>query len=1486
MGDDIKLDVVDHVTTTADTAEPESYETMSPPTSLEDSIYEPVEPKVSQEPKVPPEPAEDPQGYLVPKPNILRKSSPGIARKSRQGNKTGNATTKDVYSVYEDLWDFKKPEQHADCKDETHSYLKNNDDPVYDDVDTVIPSNLPLGTKIISTSERGSIYNANEVIINDGRYMIPSRQWDSDSDALESDFEDDAEAPNYFGENLDALYENIENRKLVSPTPRTMQFNVIFDEDEHAPKRVLSGCLPFAKPPKSQLPEKSFDDEGSPVYVDPNKLGEKEPVMPPVSLGLSGDEATRYEIVNKIVETEATYKRYLNQLVEIEKESRERKLLEADKLDLIFCSLQKILQTHEMFSVALAARMNEWTIEGKLGDIICASFSKTTTTMAYTDFVNNFLTAIDTFRAACKSNTVFSQFMQAKINNIEPETSFHHLILKPFERFPEFIILTQDLLEVTPVGHADRVSLQLSLTQLECMAELINSRRKESEMKSYLKYLDTQISQLNKPLSSSGRLFIRQDDMIHCLLDGVSVVGTKKLRLVLLSDMLLCLSPVGKKKRIVPGLLNLPKHKFKLKWNVPLSDVEFIEYGTGVSVAAGKYGTTTTYSEQGKYRQATAEIQKHIEDLQHDLAVIGQIAGLASSLRGGHQILDQHKVERWYKSVENTITEELKAINMFWLELSLPTKSGQHNYVFHLSSPTVKEEWQADAMNTKLSLESRNNPGWYLPEEDITGGLSILRRNMPLLAEYYDLFIFNTRSRVEHTICYPVEAANISTVMAARGLGYHVWISARGEMQGNVSVVRFERNACAPRVVESFNVCPGTVYSMAHIPAMNSRPDQSADKYQTKYGFPFPTVWLGSHSSKIFIYDAESEDRSRPLMELKLRDAPLAMRYAVKKVYVGLANGTLAIFRSNTSDHWNLVQPDILPLGRYPVAMIADVKDKLWCSSGSQIYVVSKKGDRIQRIISVDSNMKNLVKHVVNCGVGVWVSVWKKATIKLYHAETYEMIQEVNIVTPVVKMKNDVDTQVQYLSLDKICVTALLFIPGFLWVGTSAGLILLYPLPKLQGVPRVIGRACVAFHGHCGPVRSLLAIPQGEVGVDITNDDVNTGDEDPNEINRKFTMLADSEESVESDEDFYFVDDNKFPSPKKKKGTRPNARLGSQKLKVSVKGPEEASVSSEVAAEPASENGDSDDFNITKPDDFARMMATFGGFNQNRSSTVRSYKNKLFDATHPEDRDREVAKLDGDKMPETNAAPDIGDVGEKTGVSKEHDEGANVDDTAPVDSCSQDISSGLTHRSDSGKSNSSSGSTASLENRIYVNISTVMTNGDKEEEINAYEKSEAGSTDTHREEEKDLSGTKQSTEDVRHTDLGASEPGEQKSRSLKKAKKTRTSSRKNKNSSSQESSKSSSPSKSLERSQETYITVLPDPKNGSDGNDTKASSETDSQTDSQIGKTEISRSKCLSYLVVSAGEGHADLRLKVKSKQELKKDAQSMFLIWRVNSKV
>jgi len=51
---------------------------------------------------------------------------------------------------------------------------------------------------------------------------------------------------------------------------------------------------------------------------------------------------------------------------------------------------------------------------------------------------------------------------------------------------------------------------------------------------------------------------------------------------------------------------------------------------------------------------------------------------------------------------------------------------------------------------------------------------------------------------------------------------------------------------------------------------------------------------------------------------------------------------------------------------------------------------------------------------------------------------------------------------------------------GRLWVGTSVGLILAYPLPRLRdGIPRIQERPQVALHGHSGPVSFLVPVQYG-----------------------------------------------------------------------------------------------------------------------------------------------------------------------------------------------------------------------------------------------------------------------------------------------------------------------------------------------------------------------------------------------------------------------
>jgi hypothetical protein len=45
---------------------------------------------------------------------------------------------------------------------------------------------------------------------------------------------------------------------------------------------------------------------------------------------------------------------------------------------------------------------------------------------------------------------------------------------------------------------------------------------------------------------------------------------------------------------------------------------------------------------------------------------------------------------------------------------------------------------------------------------------------------------------------------------------------------------------------------------------------------------------------------------------------------------------------------------------------------------------------------------------------------------------------------------------------------------GLLWVGTNVGIALTIPLPRLEGVPIISGKANISYHAHFGPVRSAI----------------------------------------------------------------------------------------------------------------------------------------------------------------------------------------------------------------------------------------------------------------------------------------------------------------------------------------------------------------------------------------------------------------------------
>ncbi|TNN46232.1 Rho guanine nucleotide exchange factor 10-like protein [Liparis tanakae] len=57
----------------------------------------------------------------------------------------------------------------------------------------------------------------------------------------------------------------------------------------------------------------------------------------------------------------------------------------------------------------------------------------------------------------------------------------------------------------------------------------------------------------------------------------------------------------------------------------------------------------------------------------------------------------------------------------------------------------------------------------------------------------------------------------------------------------------------------------------------------------------------------------------------------------------------------------------------------------------------------------------------------------------------------------------------------QVCVSSLLLCQGLLWVGTSQGVIVTFPVPSLEGIPKITGKGRTSLNAHCGPVELLVA---------------------------------------------------------------------------------------------------------------------------------------------------------------------------------------------------------------------------------------------------------------------------------------------------------------------------------------------------------------------------------------------------------------------------
>uniref|UniRef100_A0A8C5N0E9 Rho guanine nucleotide exchange factor 10 like n=1 Tax=Leptobrachium leishanense TaxID=445787 RepID=A0A8C5N0E9_9ANUR len=804
----------------------------------------------------------------------------------------------------------------------------------------------------------------------------------------------------------------------------------------------------------------------------PSELG-------PMPEGLSAQQVLRRHILASIVQSERSYVESLRRVLQDYRApllEMEPKLLSIRKCQLVFSRVKEILHCHSVFQIALASRVAEWDTSEKVGDLFVASFSKSMVLDVYSEYVNNFTNSMTLIKKACLTKPAFLEFLKKKQAATPDRVTLYGLMVKPIQRFPQFILLLQDMLKNTPRGHPDRLSLQLALTELEMLAEKLNEQKRLADQMAEIQQLCKSISDrnpLHKSLSSGQHQLLLCETFTEMVYgERGQLLKSKERRLFLLNDVLVCANINFKGQPDIGNLVPLGP-RYVLKWNVPLAQLQVAEFGQEGHVFDTESFTGSQDlkkpSPSGKVSLGSPRLYQELQDVKKDLEVVKQITQLISTLHGSYQNLNMTVAQDWCLGLQKLIRlkeEEIQSANKchLRLQLHLPRKSDKSGRplsfmaLFITPNPQSKISWVNRMHLAKIALREENQPGWLYPEEEKKNKAPFWSPTLVCR-----LPAFSTKAsdlQLGGAVHTPVQTSllGFSSVSTWLPQGY-LWLGG-GLDEGAGQIQIFSLNHTSPRMMKAFPL-PSRVLCMDNLCSQTS---PESPEHEEDYGATMcPAVCVGLQDGSIMVYG--NIDTGTPcLMAVKSPGLHpvLCLRNSPNFLCAGLQDGSVALYPKKQGGLWDPGNPSMVKVGRGPVKALLVLDDCLWVSCQNRVTVLDPSTLKTQSFEALQDESSS-VTHMVKSGGGVWMAFSTGSSIRLFHTETLELLQEINISTRTLLLPGQKNAK----------VTALLVCQGLLWVGTDLGILITLPVPKLEGIPKIIGKGMVSLNGHCGPVQFL-----------------------------------------------------------------------------------------------------------------------------------------------------------------------------------------------------------------------------------------------------------------------------------------------------------------------------------------------------------------------------------------------------------------------------
>ncbi|XP_074538407.1 rho guanine nucleotide exchange factor 10-like protein [Halichoeres trimaculatus] len=827
------------------------------------------------------------------------------------------------------------------------------------------------------------------------------------------------------------------------------------------------------------------------------------PQLSPMPEGLSSQQVVRRLILSSIVQSESSYLDSLKRILqEYQKPMLETQnwILSPKKVRQIFFRLQEIHQCHSMFQIALASRVAEWDHSETIGDLFVASFSKSMVLNVYSDYINNFTNAMALIKKACMSKPAFLDFLKKKQASSPDRITLYGLMVKPIQRFPQFILLLQDMLKNTPESHSDRLPLQLALTELETLAEKLNEQKRLADQEAEIQQLAHSVGDrnLNKLLNSEQRQLIQCELLTEIVYgDKGQVLKSKERKVFLLNDTLICANVNLKGPPDLSSLVPVGP-KYTVKWCAPLLQTQVVEVGQdslqnreGV-VSVRRHNSTSSTS--GKVFLGPPQLYQELEELQHDLRVVEEVSVLVSTLHGTYQNLNTMVSQDWCLALQRLIRLKEEAIqnaNKCRLRLSVPGKPDKSGrpvsimVVFNTPSPFSKISWVNRLHLAKIAQRQENTPGWECAEEE---NKSKAPFSFPLLTCKLPVFSSRTYTlKLEAALHSPSQSSLLGFCTASTSLpqGY-LWVAGGGSSSNHSGEVEiFSLNRAAPRLVKTVPL-RAPVLCLEHVrepSAFMEEKESEKTQVSAKMG---NIICVGLQDGSIHVFSSVDTAVQGLLTLVNPDSCPvLVLKHSLSFLFAGLANGKLAVYHRKAGERlWDVDTCRMVSLGSEPVRCLLTLGDTVWASCANQVSVIQGSSLHTQTL-EAHPDPSYSVSHMVRSGGGVWMAFSRGSSIHLFHTETLEALQEVNI-----------STRTAHLTPGQVCVSSLLICQGLLWVGTSQGVILTFPVPTLEGIPKITGKGTTSLNAHCGPVNFLVSTSSSLASDLLRRDSMLNGSEE------------------------------------------------------------------------------------------------------------------------------------------------------------------------------------------------------------------------------------------------------------------------------------------------------------------------------------------------------------------------------------------------------